>query len=294
MRLDVFKLHNRCNASIKTLRKLGDSVTLGGQTHTFVDRGANVLAVAHIDTVQSSRAFSVSKSRAVVRSPRLDDRLGVYTILDVLPDLGIVTDILLCEDEEQGRSSAKHFTPPKDYRWIVEFDRGGEDVVNYDYADRAWDETLESYFPTGLGWGSYTDICDLEDLCVKAFNVGVGYHNPHSLSAYCFTRDWWENVQRFAQFWADHKDTTFPHDPYSAPRYRRLSWDYAENWRYRPVVTKPYYLESSYTYEPIQAGADPDDGDWCPVCGHFYMDTNNLSYIHGLGVCQNCFRKEWR
>lgn len=283
MNLDIFTLHNRCNASIKTLRKLGDTVYTGGQAHTFIDRGSNVLAVAHIDTVQSSRAFSVSTSLQVVRSPRLDDRLGVYTILDVLPSLGIVPDVLLCEDEERGRSSATHFSTNKPYHWIVEFDRGGADVVNYDYSDRDWNNTLEAYFPD-LGWGSYTDICDLEDLGVKAFNVGVGYHNPHSLNAFCFTQDWWNNIERFVAFWNDHKNTTFPHEP--LPPSRWMNWDYTEGWRYRPVLTSKHYLDSSYTYTPLE-----DDGEFCPLCEHYFMDAQALEWIRTLGLCPSCFRR---
>ena len=52
----------------------------------------------------------------MVHSGALDDRLGAYIILDLLPKLGINVDVLLTVGEEQGRSTANFFAPLGDPR----------------------------------------------------------------------------------------------------------------------------------------------------------------------------------
>ena len=51
------------------------------------DNGSDVLAVAHLDHVQSSARCQVTDTTAgpLATSGALDDRLGVYVILDLLP-----------------------------------------------------------------------------------------------------------------------------------------------------------------------------------------------------------------
>ena len=105
----------------------------------FKDNGSDILAVAHLDTVAGRKARTArivdTEAGPVIHSRALDDRLGAYVILDMLPKLGLTFDWLLTTGEESGMSTAAFFDAPKKYRWIIEFDRGGTDVVMYHYED---------------------------------------------------------------------------------------------------------------------------------------------------------------
>src|SRR4051794_30743638 len=76
----------------------------------YRDNGSDILAVAHLDTVglahQRACHFVDTEGGPVVYSRALDDRLGAYIILDLLPALGITHDILLTVGEESGQSTA--------------------------------------------------------------------------------------------------------------------------------------------------------------------------------------------
>jgi acetylornithine deacetylase/succinyl-diaminopimelate desuccinylase-like protein len=77
--------------------------------YAFRDNGASVLAVAHLDTVvrhqQRLCNFVETAGGEIVYSGALDDRLGAYVILDMLPKLGINVDVLLTVGEESGQST---------------------------------------------------------------------------------------------------------------------------------------------------------------------------------------------
>jgi hypothetical protein len=182
----------------------------------FRDNGARVLAVAHLDTVTSGKGriprFSDTESGPAVVSGALDDRLGAYVILNLLPKLGVNCDWLLTVGEESGQSTAEHFKPEKDYDWAIEFDRSGTDVVMYQYEDRASVEAVEaSGAPVGIG--SFSDIAYLEHLGVKAFNWGVGYRGDyHSPSGYAYLRDTFGMVAKYLRFHAQNADVAMPHE----------------------------------------------------------------------------------
>ncbi len=85
----------------------------------YKDNGSNVLAVAHLDTVADAderkcRFVVTEGGGTVVFSRALDDRLGAYIILELLPLLGLKYDILLTVGEESGLSTAAHFEPSRD------------------------------------------------------------------------------------------------------------------------------------------------------------------------------------
>jgi hypothetical protein len=160
--------------------------------YAYKDNGSNVLAVAHLDTVGLAHErgchFLDTEGGPVVYSRALDDRLGAYIILDLLPSLGITCDVLLTVGEESGRSTAEFFEPPtgKDYNWMIEFDRGGTDVVMYQYEDRATTKLVEAS-GARVGDGIFSDIAYLEHLGIKGFNWGVGYRTTTVLAR---TRTW--------------------------------------------------------------------------------------------------------
>lgn len=191
----------------------------------FKDNGSDILAVAHLDTVAGRKARTArivdTEAGPVVHSRALDDRLGAYVILDMLPKLGLTFDWLLTTGEESGLSTAAFFDPPKKYRWIIEFDRGGTDVVMYHYEDP---ECVHRVRACGakVGRGSFSDISYLDHLGVKAFNWGVGYRDYHGPRAHAYLEDTFEMVDKFLTFHAAFGDVTMPHD--GEPSMRELAW----------------------------------------------------------------------
>lgn len=197
----------------------------GGSFYHFRDNGASVLAVAHLDTVagpdQRAAHFTTSEAGPVIFSRALDDRLGAYIILELLPALGITYDWLLTTDEETGQSTAEQFTAPKDYDWIIEFDRGGTDVVMYQYDD---EDTRLAVKAAGahVGEGIFTDICYLDHLGVKGFNWGTGYRDYHSARSHAFLNDTFDMVGRYLRFHALHAGTAMPHSGWDSRVLRRV------------------------------------------------------------------------
>ena len=200
---------------------------------------AKILAIAHVDTVVNPRKtfnFNVYHIDGVriVKTPTLDDRLGVYTILSLLPSIygNEWADILITEGEETGNSTAKQFETNKKYNWMVEFDRNGSamldegdrgkkkskymtgnDAVLYEYGVDAKDfrAALTDAGFKNLGTGSFTDVTAMQFMGVKGFNVGVGYHNNHSTKAYFFPAEYARTINLFMNFYNKYKDTKFEH-----------------------------------------------------------------------------------
>lgn len=156
-------------------------ISQGHRVAFFADRGADVLGVAHLDTVLEITPPTVRDG--VLRSTGCDDRLGVHILAHVLQRLGINTDLLLTTDEERGRSTGDLFVPQKPYKFLAEFDRRGCDVVMYRYHSAAAERVLNG-FGMDVGRGSYSDISVMGRCECPAANFGVGYHHNHSPNAF--------------------------------------------------------------------------------------------------------------
>lgn len=202
----------------------------------FKDNGAKILAVAHLDTVgdadEREAHFVDTEAGEVVFSRALDDRLGAYIILDMLPKLGINVDVLLTVGEESGRSTAAFFEARKDYHWMIEFDRGGTDVVLYQYED-AHSKGLVEDTGARVNEGIFSDISYLDHLEIKGFNWGVGYRDYHGPRAHAFLTDTFRMVRYFQRFHDVNADEYLPHE--AAP-YRGSG-----DWWNDP--TDPFYIE---------------------------------------------------
>lgn len=203
---DLNKLAEICMAEEGFFEKYGSAFYKEGGKGKFAfyfkDNEADILAIAHMDSVQSKKDFGVAKyisGREVVLSPTLDDRLGVYVICELLPKLGLKTDILLTTDEESGNSTAKLFQTDKKYKWMFQFDRAGTDVVMYQYENK---EALDKLKGVGFltATGSASDISKLDDLGCLGFNFGIGYQDYHFERAHADLMDVVEQVGRFLEF----------------------------------------------------------------------------------------------
>lgn len=212
------QLYKRLTQTTKSFAKLGDTTYHNGHQLTFIDNGGDVLAVCHLDYVLST-VPSIKKD--TVFAPQLDDRLGAYIILDLLKKQGLKYDILLCDAEEIGQSTAANFVPPKQYNWAFEFDRQGGDVVLYDYEDS--DDWVEAIWPYAhVGMGSFSDISELTPHNFCAVNWGCGYHNQHSYKCYADLNQTKLMVEAFIDFYQNNKDIHYPFQ--RKPKFTKLPY----------------------------------------------------------------------
>ena len=175
----------------------------------FADNHADILAVAHLDTVQQTQQFSYNKEEGLIYCSVLDDRLGAYIILEHLRK-ELKYDILLTVDEEQGKSTARSFNPGKKYKWMFSFDRKGTDVVLYQYETPALIKELSKYGFI-IGKGNYSDIRELEHLGCKGFNIGTGYYNGHFEEGYAKINETAKNIVKFRNFYNANAGRHFRH-----------------------------------------------------------------------------------
>jgi hypothetical protein len=226
----------------------------------YQDNGSKILAVAHLDTVQASRECEVTSTAGglLATSGALDDRLGAYVILEMLPALGIECDILLTTDEEMGASTAIEFDTEKQYNWIIQFDRGGTDVVMYQY-DTPELRALVGNAGAQVGHGSYSDIAVLDHLGCSAFNWGVGYQDYHSARAHAFLDDTFRMVARFCKFYRANAETFLPYDYSTEVVYAKElgKWD---SWK---DIDDDEFLD-------VQMSDDDDTSDWRALNQRYY------------------------
>ena len=262
------QLKHRCfQKSAKILAEVGAVHTGKSRAYGYRDNGADVLAVAHVDTVQTARTWDTATvdNLHMVFNPQLDDRLGVYAILDHLPRLGIAVDVLLTDLEEIAQSTASDFTTAKEYNWLAEFDRCGSDAVLYDYQDIDWEDCVSEHFKVGMG--SYSDICNLEHLGVKALNVGIGYHNEHGPFTYGVLREYAAQMQRFCAFYAANHGTKYPHEPLPD------LYNWGSSWR----------AGTYYDHDP----AELVEYAFCPGCNEGLWVDDLIDTKHAL-ACPLC------
>ena len=236
------KNNDNAKVSLKGLKKSTSTPTktlLGDKRYKFVDNGASVLGVCHLDTVQplsDKLDFVNHKDGLRIYNPVWDDRLGLYTLVYHLPNYhGIKLDWLFTTDEEKGASTANDFmqdyldgkVTDKTWNWIVEFDRMATDVAVYGYYETSFNNLLGSYFDGRVTHGSFTDITDMEELNVKGFNVGVGYYDNHSARAYMVVEEYLNNIDGFVRFHNENAAIRLDHTPYNYKRYSTNLYDYS-------------------------------------------------------------------
>jgi hypothetical protein len=229
--------------------EVGGVIQCGRSAYAYRQTGAPVLAVAHCDYRDcGSDHFYRGRQRGqdIVLSSRLDDRLGVYVILDVLPSLGIKCDVLLTDDEEKGQSTAQHFEPDNhSYNWLFQFDRHGTGAVTYDY--ESMEPFVSEFFK--LEWGSFSDISFLEHLGVGGVNVGTAYYEEHTLGSYAVLSQLASQIQKFVGFYKQYQFHRVEHVAESSAPWWASHYD-------EPVRT-------------VRVGAieyaEDSDGEWHPV-----------------------------
>lgn len=213
--IDIEWLKKICLSPKEYFYQFGEVYNNKYRPYIYQRNKSKILAVAHIDTYgdldQSINTNNFVVHDFIVHSPQLDDRLGVYMLLKLLPTLGIKTDVLLTDQEEEGKSTAELFVKKQNYNWICEFDRAGTGVVMYQYDDYKTRELIEQY-DFEVEKGSNSDISYLESLGIKAFNFGIGYHHQHTNECYANLNETKFTIERFIKFYNENKKNKLVHN----------------------------------------------------------------------------------
>lgn len=225
----------------------------------FKDNGSSILAVAHLDTVVDRPdricRFLEMADGTVVYSGALDDRLGAYTILEWLPAMGITYDVLLTVGEESGMSTASFFESAKQYDYIIEFDRGGCDVVMYQYDDLQMRRLVRDS-GARVGEGSFSDISYLEHLGVKAFNWGIGYQDYHGPRSHAYLDDTFKMVAHYLKFHEANAGTHLPH------LVEEDEWADEKDWRdYTDEETRDWWAKYRHQHSDDVWAEDTEHAD---------------------------------
>jgi len=233
-----------CRMKVNSFEQYGQRLdTIDGPLF-YKNNNSDILAVAHLDFVMGPIHTSMLKlaDDTLYFCPTLDDRAGVYAILDYLPSKGLQYDYLLTTNEEKVGSTAAYFTPPpgKKYKFIFSFDRRGTDVVMYNYYNAEYANKLKE-----VGWkvdfGTYSDICDLEHLRCKGFNFGVGYYEQHTTRCHLSANHFKQNMRKFIAFYNKYRHDYLPH----TPMYNTFSMDEGFGYLYTNVgQTKNAFTDS--------------------------------------------------
>jgi hypothetical protein len=235
--LDVNLLSEICEAKEEDFAKtsVGKVIDTPDGKLIYYDRKSPILGIAHLDTAIGTSPVSEINHRGLHLgvTPSLDDRLGAYILMGLLPKMGVVCDILLTVGEESGRSTAQHFTremAAREYNWMFQFDRHGTDTVMYEYETLELKQKLTNY-GFRVGKGSFSDICYLEHMGVKAFNFGCAYYHEHSWDCFVDFEQMLGQVGLFINFFNHEALNKFPHVPVVHEyKYESSSKYFDENW----------------------------------------------------------------
>lgn len=188
-----------------------------------------VLLVAHMDTVFPIKPKKIyyNKAQDIIFNPEPnnglggDDRCGVYAILKLLKKYRPY--VLFTEDEEIGcvgaiKATKKLLIP--DIKYIIEFDRRGEnDCVFYDCGNETFMNYVESFgFKTARG--SYSDIVELSNAWdVASVNLSCGYYHEHTPNEYVVFSQLEQTIKKADLMLSKIKE---------APRfeYQKICYDY--------------------------------------------------------------------
>lgn len=210
-----------CDANYGQIAEMFNS-TIDSKGNIFVDNDSNILAIAHMDVTGAALAnikhkrpqrFELMQDKNTLYSPCLDDRLGIYAIYLLWKKYNLKFDILLTIDEEKCNSTAQFFKTNKQYNWMFQFDRAGNNhVVMYNYENENSKALLKTV-GLKLNVGSYSDICELEHLKCIGFNFAIGYYNQHTYNCYMKINEYKNQVIKFKKFYELYKNVPMVYEP---------------------------------------------------------------------------------
>jgi|GEM_PF-4599988 hypothetical protein len=273
----------------------------------FVDNGSSILGVAHLDSVVYGDCQIVEPTEGcpMLVSPMCDDRLGVATLLAVLPKTGIKTDWLLTTNEETMQSTSRFFKPKKQYNWMYMFDRASNDVVTYQYEGSEWLASLRKN-KFKIGNGTYSDIADMNQLGCMGVNIGTGYYHQHTRYSYAIVNEWLMQVSLFASFYHANKDIYYKYIPEMCVKCGAVlgRYDYGKMCvNCEPKYTRIYAANDYGNFDWAKWTQDINKtirGDnitevtkarwFCHICGLIQNTTEEKTFLNSHeGLCAYCY-----
>jgi hypothetical protein len=244
-----------------------------------------VLLVAHLDTVHKTlpTAFYIDETKS--KNGDLwckegiggDDRCGIYIIMEIIKHLDC--HVLCCEDEESGAIGAKLFCKSEikpDVRFIVEFDRkGNNDAVFYSCENQEFTDFVTS-FGFNEEWGTFSDISLIAPhLEIAAVNLSSGYYQQHTPSEYIRLDDVESIIERAIPLLSDVSKT------YEYIEGDRCGW--FGDWPGRGLGDSGWYSFSKFG----------DEGkklwhfcDWCEISSNEIVDVGEYY------LCRHCYNSQ--
>lgn len=277
---DTKQLQKRCAMQVENFLALGDTIGQKDWELVYIDNGADILAVANMDISWDGQDhFFVSRrgngDPVIVHSPRLDGRLGLYLVTDLLPVLGVKSDILLTM---RGGliSSGVEFDPAKQYNWMFSFDFAGVGAELYDFWTLDLRDILLAH-EIAPYHGGYSDIADMDHMGCSGINFGNGSFDYGSQFAYAWLDITSLMVHKFLGFYKDYGHIYLPHE----------SFDSETDW---PTTVDGFDPETDW----IMARNSDDGGeflDWCEGCSGLYS-PDELVYDAPSGqiLCPECVK----
>lgn len=260
------------------------------------NRGNPILGVGHLDTVQQERVFKHEGNKFF--APQLDDRLGVYLLLEVLPSMGFDFDLLLTDSEEVGQSTAQYYqyytNAAKSYNWMLEIDRfGASDAALYQYYNKYLADLIRTVDLSPSN-GSNTDIAYLDGIGISGVNFSCAYQQNHSMNAYVDLVKLDGIIPKIIDFIVKYQHTRIPFKPDPIPvttSYSYYSSRIVSNYNDGKEKSKYNSYYSNYDVHDISTGCSVCDSDNCTglddcvICGGKF---HNSTYVHNFGVCRRC------
>lgn len=281
---DLEKLKVLLSSPISAFEILGEVRIVNGRKHIFIDNGGDVLAVCHLDVVRDSEhCHQINiEGEELIFATQHDDRLGAYTILNILPYFDVNVDVLLTTDEEIHASTGEDFIPSKQYNWMFMFDRRGDDAVTYMYNSKEWEDSLKTQFK--IGQGSASCISKMENLNCKGVNIGTGYHDEHTALCYASLDEWSSQVDAFVKFFEVNCNTYYPHEKktyvYSAPlRHAIPMGRFDQDEVEADDGFEEYFLDAKEWPKDVVQPV------WCKFCHKNLIMFPSLYFI---GICCEC------
>jgi len=210
--VDLEQLEKICGADEPWFYKHGTSL-LEDDLLVHVSTGSKVLGVAHVDTAFSDDSFVVSSEIGRVWSARLDNRLGVYILMAMLPKMGVTTDVLLTTGNFAEVSTADSFFTANEYNWIYSFDLSRTGVAMYRYGNERHLARLHRHGLYPREDDGYADISELWFLGATGFNFGNGIVTPNSQYSSVLLRVLERQVRKVAAFIRAYSHIPLPYEP---------------------------------------------------------------------------------
>lgn len=249
--------------------------------YMFAEGNIPVCLIAHMDTVSLDYYNSLPNMCLydneqdifhVVGGGTLDDRLGIYSIIQIILD-GYKPSIIFTNLEETGGQGIEELVTrytkcPFNINFIIELDRQGEnDSVYYSCNNKKFQEYINSFgFKTAQG--TFTDCLILgETWNIAAVNLSCGYLLEHTIYEYAHLKWTHNTINKVKKILQDANNIT--------------------KFKYNALKKNEKHYNQIYFRFKM-----PDTE--CLICGkeithndsHFINDTEYPYY-----VCSSCFKQ---